>query len=235
MVVSAGSVGTAELLLRCRARGSLPALSPMLGGYLRTNSEALLAVRARGDEIDHSKGIAITSGAYLDERTHVEIVRYPSGSDAMAFLSTVLTDDGTGCATSAALAGERAAPAARFSPQLEPGRLRPARRHPPRHAADRQPPALRPPPGAGSGPSVCRSTARRRWRFSAEQAKVPVYLPLANEAARRLAVKMDGDGAQRHPRGAHRPRHHRPRLRRLPHRSRRRGRGRRPVRTRLRV
>ncbi len=94
VVFSAGSYGTGDLLLRCRERGSLPKLSPTLGNYVRTNSEALLAVRSSRPEVDFSRGIAITSGAYVDDKTHVEIVRYPAGSDAMASLTTVLTDGG---------------------------------------------------------------------------------------------------------------------------------------------
>ncbi len=94
VVVSAGSYGTVELLMRCRDRGSLAKLSPRLGTYLRTNSEALLSVRSRDADVDHSRGIAITSGVLVDDHTHVEVVRYPRGSDAMAPLATVLTEGG---------------------------------------------------------------------------------------------------------------------------------------------
>ena len=41
---------------------------------------------------DVSQGIAIGSGIYIDEHTHIEAVRYPKGSDAMGFLTTILTD-----------------------------------------------------------------------------------------------------------------------------------------------
>ena len=40
---------------------------------------------------DLSQGIAIGSGVYIDENTHIEAVRYPSGSDAMGLLTTILT------------------------------------------------------------------------------------------------------------------------------------------------
>ena len=46
--------------------------------------------RARRRE-DLSKGIAIGSGIYIDEHTHIEAVRYPAGSDAMGLLATPLT------------------------------------------------------------------------------------------------------------------------------------------------
>ena len=41
---------------------------------------------------DLSQGIAIGSGIYIDEHTHIEAVRYPSGSDTMGLLTTMLTD-----------------------------------------------------------------------------------------------------------------------------------------------
>jgi cholesterol oxidase len=48
-------------------------------------------VRVPGCEEDLSKGIAIGSGFYLDQYTHIEATRYPAGSDAMGLLATVLT------------------------------------------------------------------------------------------------------------------------------------------------
>jgi cholesterol oxidase len=94
VVVSAGSYGTVDLLMRCKENGSLPALSDKLGTYLRTNSEALLGVRSKRPDVDYSRGIAITSGVFVDEKTHIEVVRYPAGSDALAPLATVLTVGG---------------------------------------------------------------------------------------------------------------------------------------------
>src|SRR6185503_11472675 len=76
--------------------GSLPRLSSKIGSFVRTNSEAILAVRSKKKNVDYSKGIAISAGAFVDEKTHVEIVRYPSGSDSMALLLTVLTGGGPG-------------------------------------------------------------------------------------------------------------------------------------------
>lgn len=94
VVVSGGSYGTVDLLMRCKERGSLGKLSAQLGRYLRTNSEALLGVRSRRADVDYSKGIAITSGVFVDDKTHIEVVRYPKGSDALAPLATVLTEGG---------------------------------------------------------------------------------------------------------------------------------------------
>jgi cholesterol oxidase len=59
---------------------------------VRTNSESLIGARVPGCREDFSQGVAIGSGVYIDEHTHVEALRYPGGSDAMGFLSTILTE-----------------------------------------------------------------------------------------------------------------------------------------------
>jgi cholesterol oxidase len=41
---------------------------------------------------DLSQAITIGSGIYIDEHTHIEAVRYPSGSDTMSLLTAILTD-----------------------------------------------------------------------------------------------------------------------------------------------
>jgi cholesterol oxidase len=92
VVFSASALGTMELLFHLREKGSLPDISERLGKHVRTNSESLIGVRVPGCSDDLSKGIAIGSGVYIDEDTHIEAVRYPSGSDAMSLLSTLLTD-----------------------------------------------------------------------------------------------------------------------------------------------
>jgi cholesterol oxidase len=91
VVFAASSLGTMELLFRLKEKGSLPAISDELGKRVRTNSESLIGVRIPGCSEDLSKGVAIGSGIYLDENTHIEAVRYPSGSDAMSLLGTILT------------------------------------------------------------------------------------------------------------------------------------------------
>ncbi|MFQ5538229.1 MAG: GMC oxidoreductase [Gemmatimonadota bacterium] len=90
VVVSGGVVGTVKLLHASRARGWLPELSPQLGRWVRTNSESLLAADAppaSGTWADH---VAITSGAQVDAHTHIEMVRYNEGSDALFFLTAPL-------------------------------------------------------------------------------------------------------------------------------------------------
>ena len=83
VVVSAGAVNTNRLLLRCRdITGSLPHLSKKLGHNVRTNSESLTGLTARGWGTDYSKGIAIGSIFEADDVTKIEAVRFPDGSDA---------------------------------------------------------------------------------------------------------------------------------------------------------
>jgi len=91
VVVSAGVLGSMKLLLHCKQQGYLKRLSSRLGELVRTNSEAIVGVKGQG-QVDYSSGIAITSGFYPDDNTHIEVVRYPKGSDAMSLLATILTD-----------------------------------------------------------------------------------------------------------------------------------------------
>ena len=92
VVFSASSLGTMELLFQLKERGALPAISSELGKHVRTNSESLIGARVPGCNQDLSQGIAIGSGIYIDEHLHIEAVRYPSGSDTMSLLTTMLTD-----------------------------------------------------------------------------------------------------------------------------------------------
>ncbi len=95
VVLAAGTLGTTELLLRCREAGTLPGLSPALGSHLRTNSEVLAGATARRSEVNYSQGIAIASGCFATSETHLEVVRYPEGSDFMSFLATLQVNEGT--------------------------------------------------------------------------------------------------------------------------------------------
>ena len=92
VVFSGSALGTMELLFHLKEKRSLPAISSQLGQHVRTNSESLIGARTPGYSQDVSQGIAIGSGVYIDEHTHIEAVRYPRGSDAMGFLTTILTD-----------------------------------------------------------------------------------------------------------------------------------------------
>jgi len=93
VVLAAGTLGTLGLLFHCRdVSRSLPLISPRLGEMVRTNSEALLGATSRSNQIDYSKGIAITSLIMADPVTAVEPVRYPAGSSLMRLLAGPLVD-----------------------------------------------------------------------------------------------------------------------------------------------
>ncbi len=188
VVFSAGVLGTVRLLQDCRRRGLLPNLSDRLGRFVRTNSEAILAVESRDRSTNWNDQIAITSGIYPDEKTHVELVRYNKGSDVLFGLGTVFTGGG--------------------------GRIpRPLRflgtvlRHPLRFLA-----ALWLPGSAArttvvlamqTEESHIHLTYRRtwwrpwRWRLTSElpagTSRPPSYIPMANEVTYRLAGRMDGE------------------------------------------
>jgi cholesterol oxidase len=186
VVVSGGSYGTVELLMRCKDRGSLGKLSDQLGHYLRTNSEALLGVRSRRSDVDYSRGIAITSGVYVDDKTHIEVCRYPAGSDAMAPLATVLTDGGEGLPRWVRWLGNVVRHPLQFLRSVVPFGwakrtaillvMQPVDNH-------------------------LRYELRRRWYWPFSKkldsapgggVPAPTYIPVANLVARKMAEKMDG-------------------------------------------
>ena len=97
VVFAAGTWGTQQLLHKMKAAGSLPEISARLGVLTRTNSEALggaLTTMRNRKKHDFTGGVAITSSIHPDEHTHIELVRYGKGSNAMGLLSTVMTDGG---------------------------------------------------------------------------------------------------------------------------------------------
>ncbi|EON91200.1 GMC oxidoreductase [Marinobacter lipolyticus SM19] len=91
VIVAASSLGTQQLLFKLKEKGSLPNVSDDLGNRVRTNSESILGVRYPNTKEDMSRGVAIGSGIYIDDHTHIEAVRYPEGSNLMSSLLTVLT------------------------------------------------------------------------------------------------------------------------------------------------
>ncbi len=95
VVVAAGPLGTNQLLANCKRGGSLPKLSDRLGHIVRTNSESIQAVTARDDSRDFTKSVAITSSIYPDPDTHIEVVTYGKGGDALSRLFTNMTGEGT--------------------------------------------------------------------------------------------------------------------------------------------
>ena len=98
VVFAASALGTQRLLHRMRDESILPRISRRLGELTRTNSESILgAIGDKDSTTDYSRGVAITSSFHPDESTHIEPVRYGKGSNFMSLLQTVLTDgDGEG-------------------------------------------------------------------------------------------------------------------------------------------
>lgn len=81
VVFSGGVMGTLPLLLALKEDPrALPKLSSHLGDFVRTNSEALVGVVSPEPNQDFSEGIAITSILHTDDHSHIEPVRYASGS-----------------------------------------------------------------------------------------------------------------------------------------------------------
>ncbi len=82
LILAGGALGTMELLLKQKYRyGSLPGLSDRLGEGVLTNSECLCAVSSI--PVKMNNGLAITSVFNPDDITHVEVVKYPDGSNAL--------------------------------------------------------------------------------------------------------------------------------------------------------
>lgn len=94
VVFSAGSLGTQKLLHRFREEGPLDRVSARLGSLTRTNSEAIVAATAGTDDVDYSKGVAISASIHVDDHTHIENVRYGKGSDAMRAITAPMVDGG---------------------------------------------------------------------------------------------------------------------------------------------
>lgn len=187
VVLAGGVLGTVPLLLKCKQRGSLGRLSDALGSYVRTNSEALVGSTSRRRDADYSPGIAIASGFWPTDDTHIEMVRYGKGQDFMSLLCTVLVGGGPPWPRPVRFLGEVVRHPLRFLRMCNPFGW--ARRTGillvmqllPNHMSLR---------------------LRRRWFWPFSKrldtlwdssAKVPKYFPIANDVAERLANKMDGD------------------------------------------
>jgi cholesterol oxidase len=186
VVLSAGVLGTVKILLESRERGSLPGVSSALGRLVRTNSEAILGVTAGATTEPWSRGIAITSSIHPDERTHIEVVRYSEGSDALAPLTTLLTDGGPGAPRWARWLGNIARQPLTFAKNLWPfGRSRRGVFLLVMQTLD------------NSISLKLRRTWRSLWRRALDTDRGdgepnPSYIPLANQLARVFAGKVSG-------------------------------------------
>jgi cholesterol oxidase len=187
VVVSGGVMGSVKLLLKCKTDGLLPYLSDQLGNYVRTNSETLVGATAKDRNADYSDQISITSGIYPDENTLVEIVRFNKGSDILAFLATLLIDGGGRIPRWMRFLGNAFIHPWEFLKSLSPFGW-----------AARTPILL----VMQTIESYLRfGYARRWWRLGRKSMnsvlspgakKIPSYIPVANEIARRMAKRING-------------------------------------------
>ncbi|MGH3347127.1 MAG: GMC family oxidoreductase N-terminal domain-containing protein [Nocardioides sp.] len=186
VVLAAASLGTQKLLHRMKDEGHLPHLSDRLGHLSRTNSESILgAIAPKSDPTDYSEGVAITSSFHPDEHTHIEPVRYGRGHNTMAMLQTVMTD-GDG-------------PGPRWQTWLR--ELWRQRSHigdlvDLRHWSERAVIALVMQSLDNSITTYGRRSALTgRWRMTSRQghgSPNPTWIPVGNEAVRRVAAHLGG-------------------------------------------
>jgi cholesterol oxidase len=94
VILAAGTLGTQKLLFRMRDKRILPRISTRLGVLTRTNSESLVGAQTAKVVQDFTQGVAITSSFHPDDVTHIEPCRYGKGSNLMGMLQTVMTDGG---------------------------------------------------------------------------------------------------------------------------------------------
>lgn len=187
VVFSAGVLGTLDLLIRMKEKNILPNLSKMLGKVVRTNSESIVGVTSLNKNVDYSKGIAISSSVYPDEDTHIEPVRYPEGSDAMGFLAAPTLIDGGGSIPRQL----------RFLLSFIRHPLRTIRFFFPFGFAKRSIILL----VMQTVDNSIEILRKRKWFFpfvktlgSIQESgkKIPTYLPIANQFARKLAQNING-------------------------------------------
>ena len=94
VIVAAGALGTNNLLANCRHSGALPA-SPTASATGPNQLGVDPVGDAMDDERDFSRSVAITSSIYPDPNTHIEVVTYGKGGDAMSGTFTAMTGPGT--------------------------------------------------------------------------------------------------------------------------------------------
>jgi cholesterol oxidase len=187
VILSAGVLGTLGLLLKMKEEGILPRLSNKLGNLVRTNSESIVGTTSLNKEADFSKGIAITSSVYPDENTHIEPVRYSEGSDAMGSLAAGSLVDGGGSIPRVI----------RFIGSVFKHPINTIRFLSPFGFAKKSIILL----VMQTVDNSIQVLRKRRWiwpfqkTLSSKQEtgkRIPAYIPIANEFARRLAKKING-------------------------------------------
>ena len=184
VVMAAASLGTQKLLHRMKDEGHLPRLSERLGFLSRTNSESILgAIAPTKDKTDYSYGVAITSSFHPDEHTHIEPCRYGKGFNTMAMMQTVLTDgDGDGPRWKA------------WAKEMWKEKKHLFELYDLKHWSERTVIALVMQSLDNSITTYGKRT-RLGWRMTSRQghgAPNPTWIPIANEAVRRIADVLGG-------------------------------------------
>jgi len=186
---SGGVMGTVKLLHHCKSKGSLPNISQQLGNFVRTNSEAIQGVVAKGKDVDYSEGIAITSGIYPDKNTHIETCRYGKGQGAMSLLATLLVDKHEYVPRPVLWLWKIICHPLVFLRSMNPIGV-----------SEKSTYVL----VMQTISNYMRFNYQRRWWRLGKRSmnsdcdtdqKVPAYIPIANEYTKRLAEKIDGDPA----------------------------------------
>lgn len=179
IVISAGVIGTLKLLLKLK-RDRFPAIADQLGYHVMTNGEALAAVRVADKTIDLSKGIGASSSVFPDEHTQVQVDRMPSGSNSLAFLLTLMVDG-----------GGRVPRFLRWLGAVMRHPVRFVRAHRPKRWAEQTMTLV----SMQTLPSSMRVVLKGNALASrpGTGAMAPGYLPIANDFARRLARRSQGE------------------------------------------
>lgn len=94
IVFAGGVLGTVPLLLKLK-KTNLKNISDKIGFGIRTNNESLLGVTSTSINKKFSDGIAISSILHTDKYSHIEPVRYPSGSGFWRLQVVPLTEGKT--------------------------------------------------------------------------------------------------------------------------------------------
>ncbi len=185
VVFAAGAYNTQRLLHRMRDEGHLTNLSSALGRLSRTNSESLVGAVSNDRSVDYTQGVAITSSFHPEPHTHIEPVRYGKGSNMMGLLGTLLTDEEPGVPRWRTwLKAMAADPKAALRSLNVSG------------WSERTIIALVMQDVDNSVTVSSKRTRFGRWKLTSghgEGEPNPTWIPVANEFARRLAERIDGE------------------------------------------
>ena len=92
VIVAAGVLGSLEVLFASRDRyRTLAQLPAVLGEHVRTNSEAIVAIRGQSG-VDVSQGTTISSHFHADAQTHITQNRFPPSYNFMRLYMGPLVD-----------------------------------------------------------------------------------------------------------------------------------------------